>query len=189
MKKTNSNDYWWSVHCTLIIVCIMLALSASGCSALFGDGDYQSYSQALVDHSESEKGRVTSQAYEISTIAQNSMKYASTPTEALLVGVIATMTIGNLHTSQLDIKKPTTGMDVASSAVSHIPFIASSLSLLKLGEAGILAAGNVEIGANSTVSGSFNDTTATALGSTATATATGTATPTIVEQPAPVIVQ
>ncbi len=165
----------------------MLALSASGCSALFGDGDYQSYSQALVDHSESEKGRVTSQAYEISTIAQNSMKYASTPTEALLVSVIATMQIAQLGSNPLDIKKPTTGMDVASSAVSHIPFLASSLSLWRLGEAAIKAAGDVTIGAGSNVSGSFNDTTATALGSTATATATGTATPTIVEQPAPII--
>lgn len=113
------------------------------------------------------------------------MKYASTPTEALLVGVIATMTIGNLHSTQLDIKKPVTGMDVAAGAVSHIPFIASTLSLWKLGEAGIQAAGNVEIGAGSNVAGSFNETSATAIGSTASATATGTAEPTVVD---PVIV-
>lgn len=30
MKKTNSNDYWWPVHCTFIIVCLMLA--TSGCA-------------------------------------------------------------------------------------------------------------------------------------------------------------
>lgn len=185
MKKTNSNDCWWPVHCSFLIIFIMLALSLQGCSALFGEGDYQSYSKALIEHSDNEKSRIASQSNEISTLAQNSMKYASTPTEALLVGVIATMTIGNLHSTQLDIKKPVTGMDVAAGAVSHIPFIASTLSLWKLGEAGIREAGNVEIGAGSNVAGSFNETSATAIGSTASATATGTAEPTVVD---PVIV-
>ena len=197
MKKVNSEYLFWLANCAVMVTCLLLALSLSGCSALFGEGDYQSYSKALVGHAESENTRVTNQSIEISTIAQNSMKYASTPTEALLVSVIATMQIGQLATTSLDIKKPTTGMDVAAGAVSHIPFLASSLSLWKLGEAGIKAAENVTIGENSTVTGSFNDTKATAIGSTATATANGTAEPAepiivepvVVEQPAPVVVE
>jgi hypothetical protein len=173
------------ILCTIAI--LGLVSMNSGCAALFGEGDYQSYATALSENSESEKGRITSQAYEISTIAQESMKRAATPTEALLIGVISSMQIASLSPHSLNITKPTTGMDVAMNVAGSIPIVANAGFMYGLGKVGIKNAGQISFGDQATVSSSFNETQSLNLGS-GIATASGTAVPTVVEQPAPIIV-
>lgn len=156
------------------ICIILIAAMLSGCSAIMGQGDYEHYTAALVGHSEAEATRVSNQAATISEITALSGKAAQTPTEAALQAAIAMMVIGNLHPVSLDIKKPTTGMDVAQSAVGQIPFVTMGAAMYRLGAKGIESAGNVTVGANSSVTDSLNRVENHALGYGSNATAQGT---------------
>jgi len=173
--------------CSMLVV-VALMLLFSGCAQLYGPGDYSEYASAIKSHSESENTRITNQAKATSEMGTKAMLQAKTPAEAALQAAIATMVIGNLHPVSLDIKKPTTGMDVASSLVGQIPIMAVVGGMYRLGKVGIESAGNISIGDNAQVEG-FNRLENHATGSTATATASGTAPPAEVVVVDPVVVQ
>ena len=150
---------------TIIALAIMVALS--GCTALFGPGDYSEYSLALQAHSDAESRRIVAQS---SAIAEAAAVPTSTPTERALLATIAMMQIERLQPIPLGIAKPTTGMDVAAKIVDVVPFVASTTGIVYLGTKAVQAAGNVEIGSGATVTGSLNRPTATSIGDGATAT-------------------
>lgn len=143
------------------IIALALLLPLSGCTALFGPGDYQQYSQALQTHSETESARIQAQS---GAIASAAIVPTATPTERALLATIAMMQIERLAPTQLGIVKPTTGMDVLGKTVDTIPFIAGVGGMYLLGKEGIRAAGNVEIGSGATVSGSLNRPSAVSVG-------------------------
>jgi hypothetical protein len=149
---------------TLVLAVSLLALT--GCSALFGTGDYGQYSEALQSHSDAESRRIVAQS---SAIAEAAAVPTSTPTERALLATIAMMQIERLQPTPLGITKPTTGMDVMGKVVDVVPFVSSTAGLTYLGVKATQAAGNVEIGENATVSGSLNRPSATSIGDGATA--------------------
>jgi hypothetical protein len=168
-----------------LVVSLMIPLS--GCSAIFGTGDYGQYSEALQTHSDAESTRIQAQA---DAIAEASRVPSSTPTERALLATIAMMQIERLQPIPLGIVKPTTGMDVLGKVVDVVPFVSSTAGLTYLGIRATQAAGNVEIGQNATVSGSLNRPTATSLGEGTVATVQPyDVRPEVVQQPAPVIVE
>lgn len=150
---------------TIIALAIMVALS--GCTALFGPGDYSEYSLALQSHSDAESRRIVAQS---SAIAEAAAVPTSTPTERALLATIAMMQIERLQPLPLGIAKPTTGMDVMGKVVDVVPFVSSTAGLTYLGVKATQAAGNVEIGEGATVSGSLNRPSATSIGDGATTT-------------------
>lgn len=150
-----------------MIIALALLLPLSGCTALFGPGDYQQYSQALQTHSETESARIQAQS---GAIASAAIVPTATPTERALLATIAMMQIERLQPTPLGIVKPTTGMDVLGKTVDTIPFLAGMGGMYALGREGIRAAGNVEIGENANVSGSLNKPVSTSVGSSNTAT-------------------
>ena len=172
-----------------IVAILLLVFGLSGCAALTGPGDYSEYTKALMSHSDSETARITNQAGAIVSVAESAIRRAQTPTEAALQSAFAAMSIGQLRPFPLEIKKPVTGMDVANSVAGGIPFMVMGWSNVAIAKAGIQSAGTTSFGDNAQVSDSFNPIENHATGSGTTATTTGTSTPTVVEQPAPVIVQ
>jgi len=155
------------------ILSLIAVLMLSGCGVMesvTGKSDYQHYAQALSEHSGNEATRITNQSQAIVDLASESVKKSQTPAEAALQSAFATLALGQLHPVPLQIVKPTTGMDVLNSGVQHIPFVASTFGMLRLGEAGIAAAGNVTVGDNATISDSFVNNENHATGSQATAT-------------------
>ena len=144
-----------------MIIALALLLPLSGCTALFGPGDYTEYSQALQTHSETESARIQAQS---GAIASAAIVPTATPTERALLATIAMMQIERLRPEPLGIAKPTTGMDVMVKAVDTVPFLAGMGGMYLLGKEGIRAAGNVEIGENATVSGSLNKPSAVSVG-------------------------
>lgn len=156
-----------------LVLVVGLVAALSGCSALFGEGDYKSYSEALKTHSEKEASRIQSQA---DAIADASNIATATQTERALLATIAMMQIERLQPVPLGIAKPTTGMDVAMAGVNQIPFVVGMGAMWQLGKAGIQAAGNVSIGQGASVSGSLNKPTAVNIGG---GNGTVTASPTV----------
>jgi hypothetical protein len=171
------------------IIAVVCVLMLSGCSYLTGQGDYSYYTEALTAHSANEASRISNQSQAIVDLANESVKKSQTPAEAALQAAFATLAIGQLHPQPLPIVKPTTGMDVLNTGVAHIPFVASTYGMLRLGKAGIAAAGNIAIGDNANITNSFNPAEIHATGSGNMVTTTGTAEPTVVMQPEPIIVQ
>lgn len=146
---------------------VMLVLPLAGCSALFGPGDYDQYSEALQAHSDAESRRIVAQS---SAIADAAAVQTSTPTERALLATIAMMQIERLQPVPLGIAKPTTGMDVMAKVVDVVPFVSSTAGLVYLGTKAVQSAGNVEIGQGATVTDSLNKPSATSIGSGAVAT-------------------
>lgn len=150
-----------------LALAVSLLIPLTGCTALFGTGDYGQYSEALQSHSDAESRRIVAQS---SAIAEAAAVPTSTPTERALLATIAMMQIERLQPLPLGIAKPTTGMDVAAKIVDVVPFIASTTGLVYLGTKAVQAAGNVEIGSGANVNDSLNRPTATSIGDGATAT-------------------
>jgi len=159
------------IRTILSLIAVLMTLSGCGImESVTGKSDYQHYAQALSDHSESESARITGQSQAIVDLASESVKKSQTPAEAALQAAFATLALGQLHPVPLQIVKPTTGMDVLNSGVQHIPFVASTYGMVRLGEAGIAKAGSVAFGDDATVSDSFMNNENHATGSQATAT-------------------
>ena len=68
------------------------------------------------------------------------------------------MGVAMLSMEKFDVKAPTTGFDVLNNAVNQIVPVSGFMALWKLGETGIKNAGNITLGNDSNVSGSFNRT-------------------------------
>lgn len=147
------------------VVPLILALLLTGCSAIFGEGDYGQYSKALQTHSNAEGTRIAAQA---NAIADSAKVPTSTPTERALLATIAMMQIERLQPIPLGITKPTTGMDVMGKVVDVVPFVSSTAGLVYLGTKAVQSAGNVEIGQGATVTDSLNKHAATSIGAVAT---------------------
>lgn len=164
------------------LLAAMLVLPLAGCSALFGTGDYETYSTALQTHSDAESRRIVAQSL---AIAEAAAVQTSTPTERALLATIAMMQIERLQPTPLGMEKPTTGMDVMAKVVDVVPFVSSTAGLVYLGTKAVQSAGNVEIGQGATVSGSLNRPSATSIGDGATANMQ----PYEVKQPEPVVIK
>ena len=201
MKKTNSSDYWWPVHC---IVCIMLALSAAGCSALGGFLSNDSPEPAnewdsVIATAEAEATIACFEAEEAA--AKTAMGKLTSETAVLASQAIQGLTIAagggskcgsrkNLYDAHIvminaGVDKHKATMDATKSLGKDIVFgLIGWKSLDTMGEIA-MGAGRTTFGDGATVSGSFNSTKATNLGE-GMAQATGTAEPTVVD---PVIVE
>lgn len=164
---------------TIIILAVMVLLF-SGCTSFFND--YEKYSSALSTHSTNEQTRIAAQANAIAETARAST--SDNETVNALTTVIAMMQIEKLQPVPLGIERPTTGFDVLKAGVGHIPFLATTYSMLRLGEAGLDAAGNVSIGEGVNIDNGLNDTELHATGYS-NMTYQGAADPTVVEVPVP----
>jgi hypothetical protein len=95
-----------------LFILLSVAFLLSGCASdggfLSGD-DYKRYADAKATHSTNESKRISTQARAIASVAGEAMKGAATPTERLLVGVVAMMQIDRLQPTQLVLEVPVTG--------------------------------------------------------------------------------
>ena len=134
----------------LIVVC--LVPTASGCS--FVQSDYDQYANTMAAHSTAEQVRISAQSQAIADTVMTAR--TSTQTESTLLAVIGMMQIERLQPVPLGMTKPTTWADVGNTAVGHIPFVAATGFMYRLGKIGIENAGQIAIGDGSTVTDSLN---------------------------------
>ncbi len=167
-----------------ILIVFFLLFVLSGCAGESFFNDYETYTKAHSDHSNAEAQRITSQSNAIRDTIKSA--WSTDETRNILLAVIGTMSIERLKHVPLNINKPTTGFDVLNTFTSHIPFMATTLGMYKLGEAGIEAAGNVNFQGDATLTNSLNRPEVHTTGSGNTTNYTGTTPQQVVD---PVIVE
>ena len=142
------------------IIVMALAVMLSGCS-LLGQSDYNSHTRARVEFKQSDDARLSAQSQAIADMAAKSSGSQEAAAYKAALGMVAIAMLKNQDYSEAP---PMTWTQVGGKVVDAVPFVAGMGGMYLLGKEAIREAGNVSIGADSTVSGSFNKPTATNLG-------------------------
>ena len=140
---------------SLLALCFLSAL-LTGC----GKGDYDSFKQIHQNHDLQETVRTSNQSRDIKEIALKQFSETTDPTVKALIGVFAMNNISQIKPVPLDLKAPTTGMDVFNSLTAHVPSLILGGTASWLGYQMAQSAGDRFIlDDNAQINGSFNPTT------------------------------
>ena len=142
----------------LLILVALVVLT--GCS-LLGQSDYSSHTLARVEFKQSDDARLAAQSQAIADMAARQSGSQEAAAYKAALGMLAIAMLKNQDYSEAP---PVTWSQVGGKVVDAVPFIAGMGGAYLIAKEGIRAAGNVSIGENSTVSGSFNQPVATNLG-------------------------
>jgi hypothetical protein len=144
---------------SLVMVSLLVVLP--GCTSLMGPSDYDSHTKARVEFKKSDDTRMVAQSNAIATLANKGSE--SKEAEAYK-NALAMISVALLKNQDYNEQAPMTWTQVGAKVVDAVPFVAGVGGMYLLGKEGIRAAGNVTIGENSPVSGSFNKHQSTSFG-------------------------
>jgi hypothetical protein len=145
-----------------MVLVVSLMIPLSGCSLLGGNSDYDSHVRGRVEFKQSDDTRIAAQAQAIADMATSRTETAEGAAFQKALGMI---TIALLKNQEYSEKAPMTMTEgVVRVAEVAVPFAAIGYSTVQLGREISRAAGDVSIGAGSTVSGSFNKPSAVSIG-------------------------
>jgi len=167
------------------VMFLFLVSMSSGCSSILGNSDFESHTKSRIAFKDSDDSRIAAQAEAIERIASTQ---AQTAEGAAFQKALGMFSIALLKNQEYAEAAPlTTNQAMLEGAKAVVPFFAMGYSNVRIATEGLKRAGTVSIGDGATVTSSLNDTQSINLGS-GVATTTGTAVPTVVEQPAPIII-